>query len=169
MDKLTALNHVNPHIPVYSVHDEAFRAYGRVITADTAALCKVAEEAVEFPLEGSKYLSSVPELEALPEMAALQEEYCGQLDEQWGLCLGHSNQLNALEWHTCNEFNVAVRELVLLIAKRSDMDENHRLDANKIKAFYLAPGKRADLCILDAGLQVIKTVIAGMPVYERGE
>lgn len=33
----------------------------------------------------------------------------------------------------------------------------------------IAPGKRADLCILDAKLQVFKTVIAGVPVYERGE
>ena len=33
----------------------------------------------------------------------------------------------------------------------------------------IAPGKRADLCILDAKLQVVKTVIAGVPVYERGE
>jgi len=145
MDQLSALNAANPHIPIHSVHDEAFRTYGRVITADTAAICKTAEAAVAFPPEGSKYLASVPELEALPELTALQEEYCGQLDEQWGLCLGHSSQLNALEWHTCNEFNIAVRELVLLLAKRSDLDENDRLDASKIKAFYLAPGDMVEV------------------------
>jgi hypothetical protein len=80
-----------------------------------------------------------------PAEKKLQEELCGQLDEQIGLCLGHSNQLNALEWHTCNEFNIAVRELVLLLAKRSDMDENNRLDANKIKAFYLAQGEMVEV------------------------
>lgn len=141
MDKLTALRIANPHIHIYSVHDEAFKAYGRVIDADTAVFSKTAEAAVAFPAEGSQYMASLPQLEALPETAALNEAYCGQLDEQWGLCLGHSNQLGALEWHTCNEFNIAVRELVLLLAKRSDMDENNRLDANKIKAFYLAQGE----------------------------
>lgn len=145
MDKLTALRIANPHIHIYSVRDEAFRSYGRVIDADTAVFCKTAEAAVEFPAEGSKYLASLPELEALPETAELIQEYCGQLDEQWGLCWGHSNQLNALEWHTCNEFNVAVRELVLLLAKRSDVDENNRLDANKIKAFYLAQGDMVEV------------------------
>ena len=145
MDKLTALRIANPHIHIYSVRDEAFRSYGRVIDADTAVFCKTAEAAVEFPAEGSKYLASLPQLEALPETAALNEAYCGQLDEQWGLCLGHSNQLNALEWHTCNEFNIAVRELVLLLAKRSDVDENNRLDANKIKAFYLAQGEMVEV------------------------
>ena len=138
MDQLTALRLANPHIHIYSVHDEAFKAYGRMIDADTAVFSKTAEAAVAFPAEGSQYMASLPQLEALPETAALNEAYCGQLDEQWGLCLGHSNQLGALEWHTCNEFNIAVRELVLLLAKRSDMDENNRLDANKIKAFYLA-------------------------------
>ena len=145
MDKLTALRLANPHIHIYSVHDEAFKAYGRVIDADTAVFSKTAEAAVAFPAEGSQYMASLPQLEALPETAALNEAYCGQLDEQWGLCLGHSNQLGALEWHTCNEFNIAVRELVLLLAKRSDMDENNRLDANKIKAFYLAQGEMVEV------------------------
>ena len=145
MDKLTALRLANPHIHIYSVHDEAFKAYGRVIDADTAVFSKTAEAAVAFPAEGSQYMASLPQLEALPETAELIQEYCGQLDEQWGLCLGHSNQLNALEWHTCNEFNIAARELVLLLAKRSDMDENNRLDANKIKAFYLAQGEMVEV------------------------
>lgn len=145
MDLYTALKAANPHIPIHRVHDEAFRAYGRVIATDTTAICRTAEAAVAFPREGSQYLASVPELEALPELAAVQEACCGQLEEQWGLCLGHSNQLNALEWHTCNEFNIAVRELVLLLAKRSDMDENYCLDAGKIQAFYLAPGEMVEV------------------------
>lgn len=78
-------------------------------------------------------------------MPALWEELCGQLDEQIGLCWGHSSQLNALEWHTCNEFNIAVRELVLLLAKRSDVDENNRLSADKIQAFYLAQGEMVEI------------------------
>ena len=145
MGKLTALQKANPQITIYSVHDDAFKVYGRVIEEDTKAFCAAAEVAVDFPAEGSKYQASVPELEEVPEAAALKEEYCGQLDEQIGLCWGHSNQLNALEWHTCNEFNIAVRELVLLLAKRSDMDENNRLDANKIKAFYLAQGEMVEV------------------------
>ena len=64
----------------------------------------------EIPLDS-------PELDEIPAAAKLRETHCGGLDEQIGLCWGHSNQLNALEWHTCNEFNIAVRELVLLLAK----------------------------------------------------
>ena len=143
MDKLAALRQANPHIEIHSVRDDAFRAYGRVIHTNTQALCDAAEAAVSFPEEGSRYEASVAELET--EAAFLQEEFCGQLDEQMGLCWGHSNQMNALEWHTCNEFNVAVRELVLLLAKRGDVEENSRLDAGKIKAFYLPKGEMVEV------------------------
>jgi len=145
MDKLKALQKANPHIAIYAVQDPAFKPYGRVVEMDTKAFCETAEAAVTFPEEGSKYLASVPELEALPEAADLRQGLCGQLDEQIGLCFGHSKQLNALEWHTCNEFNVAVRELVLLLAKRSDLDADGRLDASKIEAFYLAQGQMVEV------------------------
>lgn len=143
MDKLEALQKANPHIAIYSVHNLAFKPYGRVMDMDTKAFCEAAAAAVTQPEEGSKYIASVPELEALA--AELREEACGQLDEQLGLCFGHSNRINALEWHTCNEFNIAVRELVLLLAKRSDLDENGRLDASKVKAFYLAQGEMIEV------------------------
>lgn len=144
MDTLTKLQQANPHIQIHSIHEDAFRSYGRVIDEDTKAFCDAAET-LPFPETGSQYTASVPVLENLPEMPAFLRKYCGELDEQMGICYGHSNQLNALEWHTCNEFNVAVRELVLLLAKLSDLDADGRLDANKIKAFYLAPGEMVDV------------------------
>lgn len=139
MDKLTALNQANPHIKIYSIHDPEFARYGRVIQEDTSAFCAAAET-LPFPEEGSKYVASTPELDEIPEAKALRETHCGGLDEQIGLCWGHSNRLNALEWHTCNEFNIAVRELVLLLAKRDDLDADGRLDSAKVKAFYLEQG-----------------------------
>ena len=54
-------------------------------------------------------------------------------------------QSAAREWHTCNEFNIAVRELVLLLAKREDLDEDGRLNADKVQAFYLAQGEMIEV------------------------
>ncbi len=145
MNKLTALQRANPHMAIHSVRDDAFRAYGRVIEANTDAFCAAAEAAVEFPEAGSCYQASVPELETLMEAAVLREQYCGQMDEQIGLCWGYNQRMDALEWHTCNEINIAVRDLVLLLAKRSDMDADGRLDAAKVKAFYLEKGDMAEV------------------------
>ena len=141
---LEALQKTNPHIQIHSVHEAVFASYGRFIEEDTTEICAAAEK-LPFPEEGSRYMAAEASLEATEFAKRLREEYCGQLDEQVGICYGHSNRLNALEWHTCNEFNVAVRPLVLLLAKRGDMDEKGRLDAAKVKAFYLAQGEMIEV------------------------
>ena len=141
---LEALQKANPHIQIHSVHEAVFASYGRFIEEDTTEICAAAEK-LPFPEEGSRYMAAEASLEATEFAKRLREEYCGQLDEQVGICYGHSNRLNALEWHTCNEFNVAVRPLVLLLAKRGDMDEKGRLDAVKVKAFYLAQGEMIEV------------------------
>ena len=144
MNKLEALQRANPHIRIHSIHEPAFRRYGQVIREDTSAFCAAAET-LPFPEAGSCYVASAPELEKLPEAELLRQKHCGGLDEQIGLCWGYSNRLNALEWHTCNEFNIAVRELVLLLAKREELDPDGRLDAAKVTAFYLAPGEMVEV------------------------
>ena len=141
---LEAVQKANPQIQIHSVHEAVFAAYGRVIEEDTAEICAAAEK-LPFPQEGSRYVAAEETLEATEFAKRLREEYCGQLDEQVGICYGHSNRLNALEWHTCNEFNVAVRPLVLLLAKRGDLDAQGRLDANKVKAFFLAQGEMIEV------------------------
>ena len=141
---LEALQKANPHIQIHSVHEAVFASYGRFIEEDPTEICAAAET-LPFPEEGSRYVAAEDSLEATEFAKRLREEYCGQLDEQVGICYGHSNRLNALEWHTCNEFNVAVRPLVLLLAKRGDMDEKGRLDAAKVKAFYLAQGEMIEV------------------------
>lgn len=149
MDKtLRALRSANPQLAIQSIHARAFRRYGRPLALDTAAFCAAAEAAVEWPAEGSRYLAALPQLDALPEAGAFRQEYCGQLDEQFGFCWGHSSRLNALEWHTCSEFNIATRPLVLLLAKRAELQGEGsclRLDAARVRAFYLAAGEAAEI------------------------
>lgn len=144
MNNLEALRKANPHLTIHSVHDAAFKRYGRFIEEDTSAFCAAAET-LPFPEEGSKYVASTPELDEIEAAAILREKYCGGLDEQIGLCWGHSHQLNALEWHTCNEFNIAVRELVLLLAKLEDLDVDGRMNADKVEAFYVAQGEMIEV------------------------
>lgn len=105
MNRLALIQQANPHIQVYSVHDETFRRYGRVIAEDTAVLCAAAET-LPVPEKRNCYVASTPELDELPQARELMHRLCGTLDEQIGLCWGHSNKLNALEWHTCNMVHV---------------------------------------------------------------
>ena len=92
MDNLQKLQAANPHIQIHTIHEAAFRRYGSVIQEDTSAFCAAAET-IPFPETGSKYVASTPELDEIPAAAKLRETHCGGLDEQIGLCWGHSNQL----------------------------------------------------------------------------
>ena len=140
MSRLEKLQAANPQLKIYSVLDDEFRPYGRVVDIDTDEFCRLVLENVELPEEGTKYVTDIDCLDKSEKAQEYNELLCGQMDEEWGLCWGHNGAMNGLEWHTCNEFNIGVTDLVLFLAKRGEMDKNNRLDADKVKAFYLPKG-----------------------------
>ncbi|MCC2820078.1 DUF4867 family protein [Lachnoclostridium pacaense] len=116
-----------------------FRPYGRVITGyDVDGLMK-AMESTPLP-EDVVYVASVPELEALPIGADLSDGIYGQMEIQLGYCNGHNKKLNALEYHRDSEVNLAVTDLVLLLGRQQDIEEDFTYDTSKVKAFLVPAG-----------------------------
>ena len=137
-DMLNLLREKNPGIPFYTVNDPEFRPYGRVIDFDASGLIAAAEK-VPMPAEGSKYAPDLPELEEKALFQPVQEILRGQGSCQIGLCWGYSNRLNCLEYHRASEHNVAVTDLVLLLASQQAM-EGMELPEGNIKAFFVPKG-----------------------------
>ena len=144
-ERLKRLQEANTHIHIYDVHSDEFKQYGTLISKETKEICHLTKSCLEIPTEGSVYQAALEPLDSSEWADVLRKELCGGLDEQVGVCYGHSCMLNALEWHTCSEFNVAVTEMVLLLARRNDMDDQNRLDSGKIKAFYLREGDMVEI------------------------
>lgn len=145
MKRLEMLQRANPKLPLCSVRDAAFASYGQLLHApDTRALCEAAQTGAPMPAEGSRYVPALDCLDAHPDAEALRALCWGQLDAQLGLCWGHSHALNALEWHTSSEVDVAATELVLLLADRRQL-QNGQLSSAAVKAFYLAAGEAVEL------------------------
>ncbi|MBQ8510381.1 MAG: DUF4867 family protein [Clostridia bacterium] len=139
MSKLTELKQKNPNLDFYCVCDMAFARYGCIVKQDFSALIEEAKK-LPYPAEGSKYEASVPSFEALTDLrAVVKEELFGELEVQLGNCWGYNNKLNALEWHKNSEINVAVTDMVLLLAKLDDMEDG-KLDSAKVKAFFVPQG-----------------------------
>ena len=136
---LEELRRQNPHLPLFSVEDAAFSEYGRLLPSVEIAPLLAASDTLPFPDAGSSYVASLEGFEALPVANEIRDLYFGTLDTQLGYCYGHSNALNALEWHTSSEINVALTPLVLMLAKRQDI-RNGMLDSSLVKAFYLPAG-----------------------------
>lgn len=127
----------------YSVTDPEFKAFGRVLDIDVSELIATAEK-IEMPTEGSIYNPSREEFEALPVMDTITRAIFGELPAQLGYCYGHSDTLNALEWHTCSEVNVAVTDMILLLGDVRDV-ENGRYDSAKVKAFKVKKGEAIEV------------------------
>lgn len=132
---LHVLQAKNSDLKIYSVFDEAFCPFGRVIQPDTKDIIQAAE-CIAMPAEGSSYVPTEPTFEALEIAKDIADTYFGQMPTQVGFCWGHSNFLNAVEWHTSSEINVAVTPLVLLLGSLQDI-QNRRISSDKLKAFYV--------------------------------
>ncbi|MBR2340376.1 MAG: DUF4867 family protein [Clostridia bacterium] len=137
---LELLRTKNPDLKIYSVNDAEFSDYGRVVAdIDVSELISVAEGIENPEGGGSMYVASEERLERLPIAEEIADKIFGTLPIELGYCWGHSNYLNAVEWHTSSEVNVAVTPLVLILGKRSDLSDG-RLDSSVMKAFFVPKG-----------------------------
>ena len=135
---LNVVNNKNDY-KIYSVTDEEFRSYGRIINNVDAKEIIEAAEKIELPKEGSVYVASEPLFECLMIKKILEDKYFGTLPMQTGYCYGHSNFLNAAEWHTSSEINIAITDLVLFLAHTYEIEDG-KLDTTAFRAFYVPKG-----------------------------
>lgn len=131
---------LNPHLKIYKTSDKEFIPFGKVITDIDANAFIEAAKSVELPESGSVYVPELAEFAALKESKDVEIKYYGELPIQAGYCYGHSNQLNAVEWHKSSEVNVAITPLVLILGSVQDIVEN-KIDSSKLKAFYVEKGE----------------------------
>lgn len=129
---------------VRKVTDPAFKAYGRVITGyDFSGLLKAMEQT---PLpEDVIYIPSLPEMEALPAAKELENGIYGQMPIQIGCCNGHNKKLNAVEYHRDSEVDIAVDDLILILGKQQDIEEDHTYDTSRMEAFLVPAGTAVEV------------------------
>ena len=124
---------------IYSIYDEEFRPYGRVVDGiDPAELCR-AMEAIPLPAEGVAYEPSIASLEACAAFAQFRSSVFGGMPVELGMCWGHNTKLNCLEYHRDSEFNLGTTDFVLLLAKQYEVTD-YMLDTSVVKAFRVPAG-----------------------------
>lgn len=136
---LEILREKNPEIEFFSINDAEFEPFGRVINGINPDEIIKTAEGIKNPENGSSYSASLPEFEALPISEQIKNELFGSLPSQVGYCWGHNNLLNATEWHTCSEINIAVTDLVLILGHVWDIKKD-TIDSSRFKAFFVPKG-----------------------------
>ena len=125
---------------IYSVTDKEFAPYGKVLGGyDTSCLMKALDETTPLP-DGVEYVMSEASLESTAIFGQLQNNAYGGMPIQLGWCNGHNTRLNCLEYHRDSEFNIGLRDFILLVAKADDIIDG-KLDTSKVKAFRAAAGQ----------------------------
>lgn len=123
----------------YSVFDEEFRVYGKVLESyDTQELLDVMSH-VPLPENGTVYEMTIPEFEKLDVFHDLQNRAFGGMLIQLGMCWGRNSKLNCLEYHKGSELNLGTHDLILLLAKQDEIVDG-KLDTAKVKAFLVPAG-----------------------------
>ncbi len=125
---------------LYTVTDPLFREYGAVVEGyDTGELLSVLEEKTPQSETGTEYVPEDAALMTLPIAREFRERAYGGMPVQLGWCNGYNTRLNALEYHRDSELNVGTEDFILLLAKRSDIEDGV-LDTAKVKAFLCPKG-----------------------------
>jgi len=129
---------------IYSVFDEEFKHYGRVVDGiDCRELLKVME-AIPMPARGVSYEPAIVSLESCAVMTEFRDSLFGGMPTQLGMCWGYNTKLNCLEYHRCSEFNLGTEDFVLLLAKQDEL-EDRMLDTSAVKAFRVPAGVLAEV------------------------
>lgn len=128
---------------IYRVTDSEFCDYGQVLDINNDEIVYEAGR-ISMPASGSVYTASQPEFENLKISSDIRNKYFGELATQTGYCYGHSNALNALEWHKCSEINIAVTDMILLLGDIRDV-KNGRYDSANVKAFLVKKGEAIEV------------------------
>lgn len=125
---------------IYSVYDEAFRPYGRVVSGLPCEELLAAMETIPLPESGVAYEPAIPELEQCGDaFATFRDRGFGGMPVQLGMCWGHNTRLNCLEYHRDSEFNLGTGDFILLLARMEDV-RDMMLDTARVAAFRVPTG-----------------------------
>lgn len=119
---------------IYSVFDEGFSSYGRVIKGIDCSELKDEMEKIAMPSSGTAYEPSIESLEKCKVFDDFKKKVFGGMPCQLGMCWGNNTMLNCLEYHRDSEFNYGTGDFILLLAKQHEA-KDMMLDTSCVKAF----------------------------------
>lgn len=124
---------------IFSVYDDVFRPYGKILDGVDAGELAVAMMAISLPETGTAYRPSIASLEDCGVFEQFQNNTYGGMPIQIGMCWGRNTKLDCLEYHRDSEVNIGTDDFILLLALESEIEDGS-LDTRKVKAFRVPAG-----------------------------
>lgn len=129
-----------------TVLDKDFREFGRVLDLDTREFTKAINGHEQTPEGQVVYEPSVEEFEALPLYSEMSSQVYGEMPVEFGHCSGWNEKLNALEYHRSSEVDIAATDLILMVGRQQDIDQqDFTYDTGKVECFFVPAGTAVEL------------------------
>jgi len=142
---LERLNKVND-VKIYSVNDEKFRAYGRVLTGyDFSELIAYMEANTDIPENGNIYVPSVEAMEAMSVKSEVESVVYGETPVQIGYCNGRNTTYNGFEYHKAPEINIAVTDFMLVLGHSYDIADDNTYRIEQAEVFFVPKGTAVEM------------------------
>ncbi len=129
----------NPELKMYDVTSPEFAPFGRVVEGMDISEITAEAKKIANPESGSSYLPAVDAFEKLSIAGEIKTKLFGEGKIQVGYCWGYNKFLNATEWHTASEINIAITPLVLILGHVWDIKDGE-MESSAFKAFYVPAG-----------------------------
>ncbi len=138
------LQQKNPKLKLYDVHNLEFLKFGKIITEYDFQECIKIMNHKDIPTEGNCYVASDPDLMNTSFASVMSSHFYANTNAQVGYCNGNTSKLNALEYHKCSEIDVAITDLVLLLADVRQIKDN-QLSTEDVVGFFVPAGCAVEL------------------------
>lgn len=122
---------------IFSVTDPSFKEYGRIVDGyDVKEALELLRREVEIK-ENMAYVPKDERLMKLPIAGEISERFYGGMPAALGWVCGHNTKLNCLEYHRDSELNMGTEDFILLLGKRTQIEEDGTFDTGRVKAFLV--------------------------------
>ena len=142
--RLAKLRAANPALTINECSDDQFARYGSIVKGIETIAYREATFKQPQPESGVSYVASISELENLSITSVIGSLIFGELPVQAGCVRGFNNTLNALEFHKSIEVNVALTDMILLLAHTDDIVDGH-ISYELVELFYVPAGKTVEI------------------------
>lgn len=142
---LQKIRDLNQNLKILTVNDDKFRDYGKVLQGfDFSKLISYAENNIEIPKSGNRYIASSEKIESFDVIRDIKETVYGTLEIEAGECVGQNSSLTGLEYHQGSEVIISVTDCILIVGKVQDLKYN-KYDNSNCEIFYLKKGQAVEL------------------------
>lgn len=135
---------LNKHVPFYHIEDSKFKPFGKAVNEYDFSELETYMDSLTIPQDQNVYVASVTAMENTIIKSQLQEGFYGDMPIQIGYCNGPNSTLNGLEYHKSSEINIAITDMVLLLGKVQDVEDNF-FNSNDVIAFFIPKGTAVEL------------------------